>query len=81
MRRFEAIKRCEELTYENANLRKEIERLKEELQKKYVKIGNLIADNGRLIKANAYLADMAGGKPSRRRFDNNGDFIPNPNKP
>ena len=76
MRRMEAIKRCEELTYENAQLRKEIERLKEEMAVKYKKIGNLIADNGRLIKANAFLASVTGGKPSRRRYDENGDYIP-----
>lgn len=83
MRRMEAIRRVEELTFENAELKKRIEELKskiilkdEELHSRYVKIGNLICDNGRLIKANACLADMIGAKRARRKYDENGDYIP-----
>ena len=60
-----SIRRCEELTYENEALRKRVAELRqklaeknEELEAKYKKIGNLITDNGRLIKANACLADI-----------------------
>lgn len=51
-----------------------------ELERKYVKIGNLIMDNGRLIKANACLADMIGARRARRKYDQNGDYIPAPRK-
>lgn len=78
-----AIRRCEELTYENEALRKRVAELKqklaeksEELEAKYKKIGNLITDNGRLIKANACLADMANARRARRKYDDNGDYIP-----
>ena len=75
-----AIRRCEELTLENARLRKEVESLKEELDAKHKKVGNLISDNGRLVKVNAYLAEQLGKNPRRRRLDDNGDPIPyNPN--
>lgn len=82
MRIFHAIRRCEELTMENAQLRKEVAELraklkqaKDETEDKYRKIGNLISDNGRLIKVNAYLAEELGKKPRRRRIDENGDII------
>ena len=78
-----AIKRCEELTYENEALRKRVAELRqklaeknEELEAKYKKIGNLITDNGRLIKANACLADMANARKARRKYDENGEYIP-----
>lgn len=82
MRIFHAIRRCEELTMENAQLRKEVEELraklkqaKAETEDKYRKIGNLISDNGRLIKVNAYLAEELGRNPRRRRVDDHGDII------
>ena len=71
-----AIKRCEELTLENARLRKELDKLREELDAKHKKVGNLISDNGRLVKVNAYLAEQLGKNPRRRRLDDNGDPIP-----
>lgn len=78
-----AIRRCEELTYENEALRKRVAELKQklaeknaELEAKYKKIGNLITDNGRLIKANACLADMVNARHARRKYDDNGDYIP-----
>ena len=77
-----AIKRCEELTYENAQLRADADKLKKdvaylrgELEKKQRKIGVLITDNGRLVKVNAYLAEALGKNPRRRRVDDNGDPI------
>lgn len=77
-----AIRRCEELTYENEALRKRVAELKQklaeknaELEAKYKKIGNLITDNGRLVKVNAYLAEALGKNPRRRRVDDNGDPI------
>lgn len=79
---FSAIRRCEELTMENARLRKEVEDLKGKVaqltadnKEKFRKIGNLISDNGRLIKVNSYLAEELGKKPRRRRIDENGDPI------
>lgn len=71
-----AIRRCEELTIENARLRKELDKLREELDAKHKKVGNLISDNGRLVKVNAYLAEQLGKNPRRRRLDDNGDPIP-----
>ena len=71
-----AIRRCEELTLENARLRKEVDKLREELDAKHKKVGNLISDNGRLVKVNAYLAEQLGKNPRRRRLDDNGDPIP-----
>lgn len=110
MRRMEAIRRCEELTYqvealkkenaglrvqvadsrsdanrvadelvaarqETAQLRKELDTLKEELRMKYVKIGNLLKDNGRLLNINAYLADAARHPRAKRRIDDKGEWI------
>ena len=70
-----AIKRCEELTYENAKLKADVAYLRGELEKKQRKIGVLITDNGRLVKVNAYLAEALGKNPRRRRVDDNGDPI------
>ena len=75
MNLLHAIRRCEELTLENARLRKEIEALREELKAKHKKVGNLISDNGRLVKVNAYLAEELGKNPRRRRLDDKGDPI------
>ena len=82
MNLLHAIKRCEELTYENAKLRADADKLKAdvaylrgELEKKQHKIGVLITDNGRLVKVNAYLAEALGKNPRRRRVDDNGDPI------
>lgn len=76
MRRAEAIRLVEELTYQLEALRKENAGLKEQLRERYVKVGNLIKDNGRLLNINSYLAHVAGQQPQRRRYDENGDYIP-----
>ncbi len=87
MKWLDTMRRNEELTMEVAALRKEIAELKgslavkdADLNRKYAKIGNLIQDNGRLIKANACLADMIGARRARRKYDQNGDYIPAPRK-
>ena len=97
MRKLEALRRVEELTYqvealtrENTDLAEELmaarheadvlrQRLKaaeEELRVKYVKIGNLIKDNGRLLNINSYLAEAAGQRKAVRKIDEKGDWIP-----
>ena len=111
MRRMEARKRVEELTYqvealtrENTQLRiqvadtrqqadqvaedllatqaelssvkAELDDAKAEAVRKYAKIGKLLADNCRLIRVNEYLAEQAGMKPVRRKYNENGDYIP-----
>ena len=56
-------------------LRSALEATKEELRVKYVKLGNLLRDNGRLLNTNAYLAEQARQHPARRRYDANGEYI------
>lgn len=111
MRRMEAIKRVEELTYqvealtrentdlriqvcdtreltdqlaeklaeareEYARLRSQLDKANEELRVKYIKIGNLIKDNGRLLNINSYLAEAAGQRKAVRKIDGQGNWIP-----
>ena len=69
---FSAIRRCEELTMEVAQLRKELEaktkeasavqRNNEALSRKLYEARR---DNSRLIQINAYLANEAGRKPNK----------------
>lgn len=73
--RAHLLRRIEELTYENAALKKDVEYLRNELQRKHKKIGDLICDNGRLIKTNAALAEWKHRKPATRHIDDNGDKI------
>lgn len=110
MRKLEALRRVEELTYqvealtkENTKLRiqicdtreqtdrvaeelakakdkinsqsKRIAAMDEELKSKYMKIGNLMRDNSRLLSINAYLAGMAGKRPAVSRIDKDANWI------
>lgn len=69
---FSAIRRCEELTYENAKLRKDLTEAREQLAKEKkngeklgAKLYEARRDNSRLICINAYLANEAGKKPNK----------------
>lgn len=60
---------------ETAQVRREIDTIKEDNAKKYAKIGQLIKDNGRLIRVNAFLAEQAALPPAKRKYDEQGNYI------
>lgn len=60
---------------ECSSLKAELLEAREDIAKKYAKIGQLIKDNGRLIRVNAFLAAQAALPPAKRKYDEQGNFL------
>lgn len=64
------------LKAENNQLKIEKTMLEQSRNRLATRFGNIMGDNRRLLKLNERLSEAVGGKPSARRYDDEGNYIP-----